>query len=212
MPKLNDLTGKVFGRLTVIRREVKSNASGAYWRCQCSCGNEAVVSRGNLLNGSTRSCSCLRNVSNGLSGKHPLRKRWSLMVARCTQPSSPDYKDYGAKGIRVCGRWLSFPKFLEDMEATFFEGATLERVEVEGNYEPTNVIWATTKRQSRNKRNTVYVITPEWGRIPAIEAAENLGIPKRFRRLFVVRISRGWSIQRASTTKLLHRFSPKLLA
>lgn len=189
MPALRDLTGQRFGRLIVRERE-PSVKKDVQWRCLCDCGQETIAARGNLLNGSVSSCSCLRNTQGGHTGKHRLWKRWSSMIDRCTNPNSKDFRNYGGRGIKVCERWLSFPCFLEDMERSFTAGSTLEREENDGNYEPSNVTWASVKEQRNNTRRTTFLDTP-FGRMSRSQAAERAGIPLA---LFISRHRQGWTI------------------
>ncbi len=203
MPALRDLIGQKFGKLTVLSREPADPVKGAFWRCRCDCGNETIVSRGNLLNGSTNSCRCLRDTQGALTRRHPLWFRWSNMIERCSKERSKDYKNYGARGIRVCERWLNFRNFLADMEATFLRAMTIERKDVNGDYKPNNCIWATRKQQSRNTRFNLIIETP-WGRMTAAEAAERVGIDKT---LVANRIRRGWPVEHALSKKKFHRFN-----
>lgn len=166
-----DLTGKQFGRLTVIRMDglyrAKTNPAHRYaiWLCQCDCGNLAKVRTGALTLGTTSSCGCLHNEllaararkhghkpQNGII--HPLYYRWYGMIQRCCHPNNDGYRWYGAEGVTVCERWKDFAKFLEDMESSFQPGLTLERVDGAKVYSPETVIWATweVQRQSKKQR------------------------------------------------------------
>lgn len=205
MPSFIDLSGRRFGRLTVIEvfsRPVRAEHSPSgkphdmVWKCHCDCGNETTVSRGNLKNGSTTSCGCKRNIQGGHSKKHPLWKRFEQMIDRCTKPDNKDFKHYGGRGISVCERWRSFPFFLEDMEASYFPGASLERKNNNGDYEPGNVRWATAKEQAQNRRSTVFINTP-WGMMSRGEAAIRAGVPIN---RFIRRVKLGWSADRLFNT------------
>jgi hypothetical protein len=157
----NDLTGRVFTRLTVLERATSRNHS-AYWRCKCECGNLYEAQGSQLRNERTKSCGCLKrerivaqSTTHGhktREGTSPTYNSWSNMMARCTRPTHPRYKDWGGRGITVCERWLVFENFLADMGEKP-PGKTLDRKENSGNYEPGNCRWATPAEQAANTRN-----------------------------------------------------------
>lgn len=206
--RFKDLTGQRFGRLIVVSIVSRATRKSpeTIWLCRCDCGIEKSVRRGNLRNGSTQSCGCYRNIQGGHSNKHPLWKRWSQMIDRCKNPESKDFHNYGGRGIAVCNRWHSFPFFLEDMEADYFDGATLERENNNGNYEPNNVRWATPREQTWNQRKTVFIDTP-WGRLSRGEAAARANVPIG---RFISRHRNGWDVERLfdpANREKMHRWS-----
>lgn len=202
MPPRIDLTGRQFGKLRVIGRAERQSARSLwYWLCQCECGNQKIVS-GINIGRNTNSCGCIRNHQGALTRKHPLWRRWSNMIDRCTNPKNKDFRNYGGRGIDVCERWKHFPSFLSDMEASYFKGATLDRRDNDGNYCPENCRWASIKEQSNNTRKTIFLDTP-WGRMTASEAAELTGVP--LSRLSN-RVLRGWPIERLFDGKM-HKWS-----
>lgn len=156
----NLLGSPPFGRLTV-----KSYAgmlppgkwSKAAWNCECVCGKTLIASSSNLLSGHTHSCGCylIDQVSTHGHWGSPTHRSWASMIQRCTNPAALKYPSYGARGITVCERWLKFEGFLEDMKERPSNRHTIERKDNNGNYEPSNCIWATMHVQSRNKTNTV---------------------------------------------------------
>ncbi len=166
MPKpVTDITGHRFGRLTVLdiaRKEQRpSGGSRIFWRCQCDCGRETIVVSDKLKNGHTSSCSCLWrdtllkvHTKHGRAPQgnhHPTYTRWSNMRRRCEDPNHPRYPDWGGRGIKVCDRWQIFENFLADM-GDCPPGMSLDRIDVNGDYEPSNCRYATFSEQSLNQR------------------------------------------------------------
>ena len=151
-----DLSGKVFGRLTVIRRDIH-RTSRPYWICECVCRALKSVAACELKGGKTKSCGCYdaerkstQTVKHGFN-RTPTYVCWSNMLARCTNPNRPDFRNYGARGIAVCERWFQFSNFLADMGEKP-EGLAIDRINNDGNYEPGNCRWATPSQQRRNQR------------------------------------------------------------
>jgi len=154
---LIDLTGKTFGRLTVIERVGTSQCGHPRWLCSCSCGNEAIVQGQGLRSGHTQSCGCLRTEATRIHGltNHPLYRIWKGMMHRCYHSRDTSYKYYGQRGISVYKEWHFAPTFIKDIERLIGsspEGYTLDRIDNDGNYEPGNLRWATRSTQGFNRR------------------------------------------------------------
>lgn len=151
------MIGKKFGRLTVLSLEPRISKYFR-WKCQCDCGNTAVVLGSVLRLGSTKSCGCLRSSLNGFSEtKKSTYKTYRSMLLRCYCKTAVPYKNYGLKGIIVCDRWReSFFNFLEDMGERP-DGKTLDRIDCKGNYFKENCRWSTLKEQARNTSRNHFI-------------------------------------------------------
>jgi hypothetical protein len=120
--------------------------------------------------------------------QHRLWVRWRGMMARCHYEWHNNFQHYGGRGITVCERWRYFLNFVEDMNASFFEKATIERIDNNKGYSPENCRWATRAEQSKNRRANRFMDTP-WGRMTLLEASRKVGIRHATLR---ERIERGW--------------------
>lgn len=152
-----DLTGKTFNLLTVILQASSSARGVKRWNCLCKCGNTSIVTTSALNNSSVKSCGCINkgNTTHGFSSM-PEHQIYRGMKARCLNSNSPAYIYYGGRGIKICDRWLeSFENFLDDMGSKPTKTSSIERINVDGNYEPANCKWLEKKLQARNNRLNV---------------------------------------------------------
>ncbi len=203
MPKLRDLTGQKFGKLTVIERDGSTAYNKALWRCRCDCGNETFVVGSHLISGNTRSCGCSikeraieRNGIHLHSGTR-LYNIWKNMRQRCNNENVPCYRFYGGKGVSVCAEWENYTNFEKwAFSNGYQDDLTIDRIDGDGNYEPNNCRWVTMVMQSRNtSRNRIIEYNGETHCLA--EWADILGIS---RKILDSRINRyNWSVERAFT-------------
>ena len=164
--------GRKFGRLTIVRRSDKIVPKNVVWVCKCDCGNTVEVIASSLRKGDTKSCGCLRQeiMKNNPHNHHLCKTRlyvvWTNMKNRCYDEKNEKYKDYGKRGIKVCDEWLGTDGFVEFYKWAYSNGyndkapkgqCTLDRIDVNGNYEPSNCRWVSNSIQALNKRNTIYL-------------------------------------------------------
>lgn len=157
--------GEKYGRLTVLSCAGRNNDGRQMFLCKCECGKETTVIGKHLQSGNTKSCGCYKhdagikaNTTHGLS-KTNIYRIWASMKDRCTRNNCSAYPNYGGRGITVCQEWLdSFEVFYAwATENGYEEGLSIDRIDVNGNYEPSNCRWVTMEAQAHNKRTNVFI-------------------------------------------------------
>lgn len=164
--RIKDKTGEKFGRLTVLEIDMDKSSRKTYWLCKCDCGNVISIRSDSLK--ITKSCGCLKKeqdfknlhlVNKQLHGltNHPAYPRWRAMMSRCYNPKSDRYDRYGGRGITVCDEWHIVNNFIEWAENNgFYEDLSIERIDFNGNYEPSNCKWIPMEEQKWNTSFNVW--------------------------------------------------------
>ena len=202
MGVIKDISGNRYGKLVAVKRiERKYKDRKSRWICKCDCGKETVVAIDKLQSGITKSCGCLKkeasirnitqyNLNNAKCRptedeiiQRKRRKRlydcYRHMMERCVNPNVDNYKNYGERGIEVCEEWEnSFENFYTwALSNGYKDNLTIDRIDVNGNYEPSNCRWATNKEQQNNRRNTIIIWKDgEKYTISDIAKATNIGM------------------------------------
>ena len=156
MAEAYKLEGKVFSRLTVLKRDGASKNRQAIWLCLCDCGNTTRLVSNLLVKGRVKSCGCLQKDAMRGRAKHRLTnsaiyRRWAAMKARCNRENTVNYENYGGRGITYDPAWEDFLNFYEDMADGFDEMLELDRIDVNGNYCKENCRWTTHNENNYNK-------------------------------------------------------------
>lgn len=149
----DDFIGNKFGKWLVESYVKVKNRM--HFFCICECGESSMIQASTLIAGNTKSCVVCAPTKHGYYNT-PTNSSWSAARNRCYNKNNKDYKDYGGRGIKMCDRWNKFDLFLEDM-GTRPEGLSLDRINNDGNYEPSNCRWATASQQNSNQRKRVAV-------------------------------------------------------
>ncbi len=152
-----NLTGQRFGKLTVISEAGRNKDGSVIWLCRCDCGNMTQKIGTRMKNGYVHSCGCA-HMKHGQASSRGKRTRlyriWLNMKTRCNNPRVKDYKNYGGRGIKICDEWQhSYQSFCDWATLHgYLENLTIDRINNDGNYEPSNCRWATYKEQRHNQR------------------------------------------------------------
>lgn len=158
-----DIKGKKYNRLKVLKRVKNDKYGNAKWKCKCDCGNVVQVLGTDLRNNHTKSCGCLQkeivkknSTIHGYS-KTRIYRIWHAMKSRCQNKNHSAYKDYGAKGISVCKKWEDPKKFIDwAFRNGYKKDLTLERIDINKNYNPTNCTFVTKSEQNRNTSRNIF--------------------------------------------------------
>lgn len=200
MAKFIDLTGRQFGKLFVIKRGPNNRFGTAMWICKCECGNEIIARSGDILKKEGSSCGCSRFKHRGAHTR--LFNVWYGMKQRCVYKKHNRYHNYGAKGIKICDEWLNDYAAFRDWALVngYDEKAkrgecTLDRIDVDGDYEPSNCRWVSMKEQNVNKSSN-HKLTYNGETRTLKEWADACGIAYS---TIMSRLRYGWSIERALT-------------
>lgn len=161
---LIDMTGKKCGRLTVLERAENDKHGNAMWKCKCECGNIITTLGYQLRSGHTKSCGCLqKDIVRKMNTKHGYSKTriyriWDAMKGRCLNPNNDAYENYGGRGIEICEEWMDPVNFIEwAYDNGYNDNLTIERIDIDGNYEPSNCTWVTRAEQNRNTSRNISV-------------------------------------------------------
>lgn len=202
MGKVIDITGQKFGRLTVIKFIEKRNQH-YYYLCKCDCGNEKIVEKGNLRALKIKSCGCFKKEKDSFPKKHgksytKLYRIYKALINRCYRQKDINYKNYGGRGISVCQEWLNdFMSFYNWAVLNGYqENLSIDRINVNGNYEPNNCRWTDKITQANNTRRNHYIeynkqvkTLSQWAK----ELNVSTGLIKG-------RLKKGWTIEQVFTT------------
>lgn len=214
-----DITGEKHGRLTAIER---CNENKRKWLFLCDCGNKKEILRYSVSSGKTKSCGCLAiekyyceetlSILKKCSTTHNMSdtrfyRVWTSMMARCNRPSSYAYHRYGGRGIKVCERWHKFENFMEDMHISYEDhvnsnnNTSIDRINVDGDYDPSNCKWITHKEQQNNRANNRLIEVD--GIVDTVSnTSQRYGVDPE---MVYNRLKRGWNWERIVTQPLRYK-------
>ena len=207
MGKFEDLTGQRFGYLTVIKKAGKNKSDKILWLCKCDCGKLKIIQGASLKNGRTKSCGCLRKKGARMTHGFKYTRLyciWQGIKKRCLNKNTSNYYIYGGRGIKICDEWKNDFKSFHDWafangydESAKRGDCTIERIDVNGNYEPSNCRWATMKEQCRNTRsNKLITYNNETRCLMDWSYIFNINY-----KTLLYRFKKGWTIEKAFMNK-----------
>lgn len=207
---MEDLIGKTFNRLTVLEFAGRDKHKSRIWNCACECGGTATASTNSLKRGNTKSCGCLQKEKAAKSGKkfltvhglskHPNGKKtrlfriWTGIKTRCLNPNDHAFPRYGGRGILLCKEWMDFAVFHEwAINNGYKDNLTIERVDLNGNYEAANCKWITKGDQANNRKSSRFIsFENNQYTLSQLARKHSISVP-----LLHARLSRGWTIEDA---------------
>ena len=208
MPAFKDLSGKRYGRLTVIEPYGRNKHGKAMFLCKCDCGNDFITLGNGLQCGRTLSCGCL-HLEKSIEKVKALAKHnmshtrvyniWHTMIQRCYYSKHKSYDSYGGRGITVCDEWRGehgAENFIEwALSNGYRDDLTLDRIDPNGNYEPSNCRWATRKEQANNTRKN-HFLTFDGKTQTVAQWADEKGLTYS---TLCHRLENGWTVEKALT-------------
>jgi len=218
---IRDLTGQRFGRLKVLKLEKKDKHYNLFWLCECDCGNKKVIRGSGLKANLTKSCGCLSvelstkrlneaTKTHGFANKERLYEIWKNMKRRCYDKTNKRYENYGGKGVSVCEEWkndyLVFRKWA--FSKGYNENLTIDRIDVNGDYEPSNCKWSTLAEQMNNQTKNRF-LTYRGKTMTMSQWADYLGLTYG---AINHRVQRNWSMERIVNTPMRKRLKGDTVA
>lgn len=207
---IKTIKNKIYGRLHVDKLQYIDTKRRKYYLCTCECGKRVIVQKSHLISGDTKSCGCLckdvaklKFTKHGKSN-HPLSDVWNMMKQRCYNKNNKSYKNYGARGIKVCDEWKNNFKTFYDwaMENGYQDNLTIDRINVNGNYEPLNCKWVTQKQQQNNRTNNIRITyNGKTDTLSNWSICVGVSYNTLYKRICILK----WSVEKAFNTKVRGR-------